>query len=1622
MSEESSEDPLTRRLRIDEIKERRRRFHKETAERWILEQQFGGDEQQDEARPSIPEIKVDRRSFQNAFQFFSGANVQEEEVVVRRPKTRTTRVVLGDVDSRSTTDENEVEMMMSNSPMNVSQDLIPDSPEDCSSSSSDARSTSQGFSTPSSAPEELYSTSTPSSCSEPNVLKKPAIPNILVLDPVVVVSNSPPDPELSARRRPSSILKKRDSSSEEPHSTVCLGNSTSVSFAVELEDEDNCRRRSRSYSGSSEFIDKHKAKRRNSAETSFSSEYGHGILKHSCSSLSVDGGSSTDEFKSILKNPSCRRSSLGSNIHTAHNRPRFSDDFDYAQPGCKRSILKRKSSTSSSQPDVSSSSRYSSFSNYSSRESISEPDPKPILKKKSSSEEISDSDYNSTSVTPPPPRPILKKTSSESIPIIVSTNHHEQPIKGCLKKPCKSFDETTLYCDNVGSSNLECSAEKSIMRKSSPHMCSVKKCEEDNTSEEDAMEESVITRRASSSSFSYKRRNTDYPDSAGDSSSGPVPVSPPGKKGQAISQKIAALQISGESSWKKRVSKPNPEIEITEGEKRNGILANRLSMLETSQESWRKRVGEKDAKDFTVQGKLERAGKTSSSESEVPKKKQSFKNPFKMRGSKTDESISGKNSCVMIAYTKREDEYTASHSVFQRSKSMRYAKVSTPPAPQAETPSTSSSQIVTVPVTKNDNETFTRFFETSKASPAQSTQISVIVEDESFNSVILPEDSRQLLGIRRSVKLARNNRGVRNPIKALAGRIGLQQYVDVNPEIRERENIRRRIQMENSTSATHSHLSIEALAGLASKEDFTSVKLRRAQQEISAQYPYPMLIRVKGKRFVQTRLAAPEMSSINSGDNFILITQTKLYHVIGEYSNRMERSKSLDVVAHIVQKKEFGCNLHTKVVTLQEENVGTSSWDSFFETLGCTKTKLRDDVLLGDEADEIYEVSVICRNKVWRVINADNVDERIVPLKEHWGVLPKHSLLQPQEVLIFDFGPEMYVWSGKQAAPDKKKLAYSLAQEMFELEGLGKEFDDVRGGKQSKEIVRRPNWCWLRKVNQFMEPILFIEKFFDWPEDVGRIRIAKRDSFNIEPKQFSELVYCTPDMLVQEVSDVTLVLEGFDVKRGRTCVDHLERRSYNITTTNLSKWVISEFSKSEVGVEQVGHFNAGSTYVIRWQYTISFVGKDLKGRDSKHNMHVIGGRDRCTYFFWHGKKSKITEQGASALMTVEMDDLEEKREDYRGSSRGPQIRVEQNYEPPAFLSLFKGNMFIHDTAYVHNAVRLYVVLGVEELEAHFMEVECSVRSFRSNGCFLLFDLEHRILYIWIGSAAPPEIKNFALTGGTHVLRNPNWVPSIAKVITLKQSHETESFWTVLRGNSSALKWSLQLNQQVPAEMFRFTTINGKFEPIPIVSPRRSMQLQEPFPVIQEDLYNASQPSIFLVLSPDNTVFVWQGWRRTVKREFVPEDEEPCNLVDSIPLTTIWPKYRVCSVETGLKYAEHKNSKEAYYVYAGLEPPEFVSVFPYWDEQVCKEAYDYHVNEGKQMHEKVSLSSLLEELTATRTYTIEELMEKPEGVDLSRLEDYVSDEDFERLFSMPRSQFSGLQAWRKTELKKSVGLF
>jgi hypothetical protein len=67
--------------------------------------------------------------------------------------------------------------------------------------------------------------------------------------------------------------------------------------------------------------------------------------------------------------------------------------------------------------------------------------------------------------------------------------------------------------------------------------------------------------------------------------------------------------------------------------------------------------------------------------------------------------------------------------------------------------------------------------------------------------------------------------------------------------------------------------------------------------------------------------------------------------------------------------------------------------------------------------------------------------------------------------------------------------------------------------------------------------------------------------------------------------------------------------------------------------------------------------------------------------------------------------------------------------------------------------------------------------------------------------------------------------------------------------------------------------------------------------------------------------------------------------------------------------------------------------------------------------------MLEELSLS-AYPIERLRRKPlpEGVDGSKVESYLLDADFERLFGMSKAIFYDLPQWKQLRLKKERDFF
>ncbi len=106
-----------------------------------------------------------------------------------------------------------------------------------------------------------------------------------------------------------------------------------------------------------------------------------------------------------------------------------------------------------------------------------------------------------------------------------------------------------------------------------------------------------------------------------------------------------------------------------------------------------------------------------------------------------------------------------------------------------------------------------------------------------------------------------------------------------------------------------------------------------------------------------------------------------------------------------------------------------------------------------------------------------------------------------------------------------------------------------------------------------------------------------------------------------------------------------------------------------------------------------------------------------------------------------------------------------------------------------------------------------------------------------------------------------------------------------------------------------------------------------------------------------------------------------------------------------------------------------------------------MQEGRNPGEKLLVQEVLDRLSRT-TYARSELQENPppEGVDPTRLESYLNDEDFQvnyikaiwensihRHFiscsvimqdaiGMNKDEFYGLPAWKQTQLRKEAGLF
>ncbi|XP_071394136.1 supervillin [Centroberyx affinis] len=917
-------------------------------------------------------------------------------------------------------------------------------------------------------------------------------------------------------------------------------------------------------------------------------------------------------------------------------------------------------------------------------------------------------------------------------------------------------------------------------------------------------------------------------------------------------------------------------------------------------------------------------------------------------------------------------------------------------------------------VMKLDDEIFSKFYRHVADFPRIPTRIEI---DEDFDAIFGsqgPKLTSAMVQHKRAVRPSRNVQASRNPLKMLAARQDIRhEYTEQRLNVAQLESKRMKAEKMTKTS----EYSEAALAGLASKENFSSVSLRSVniseQMSNNSAVPYKnlMLMQIKGRRHVQTRLVEPRASSLNSGDCFLLVTPENCFVWIGEFSNVIEKAKATDLATFIQTKKDLGCRANQ--IQTVEEGVNPQGPDAqqFWTILGGQATYQSAGP---PEEDEQFENAIVETNCIFRLL-----DDKLVPDDDEWGKVPRCSLLAPKEVLVFDFGSEVYVWHGKEVTLAQRKVAFQLAKHLWNgtFDYTCCDINPLDPGGCNTLIPRkgqgRPDWAIFGRLTEHNETILFKEKFLDWTDT--KTASPKNGSEPLPEQKEAPGRECRPYdatlMLPVLQSSISTMLDGTDVGRGHGPVEGEDRmRTLEISTVAVDVWHILEFDYSRLPRQSIGQFHEGDAYVVKWKYMVSAT----VGRRQNPEARSAGpGKEKCCYFFWQGRHSTVSEKGTSALMTVELDE-----------ERGAQVQVQQGKELPCFLQCFNGGMIVHagkreeEEENTQSEWRLYCVRGEVPVEGHLLEVACHCSSLRSRASMILLNINKAIIYLWHGCKTQLHTRS---VGNTAALKIKEQCPleaglhSSSKVTIHEcdEGAEPPGFWEAL-GRKDRKAYDCMLQDpgkfNFTPRLFQLSSSSGEFVAAEFFHPSRAPDLVSSLPFLQEDLYNAPQPALFLV---DNfhEVYLWQGWW--------PQDSESPGSA-----RIRWDADRKCAMETVLQYCKEKNEKKpqkSYLIHAGLEPLTFTNMFPSWEHR--EDIAEITEREAEVCNQIILVEDVLARL-CQNTFPLAQLLARPlpEGVDPLRLEIYLSDHDFEKALEMKREEYESLPGWKQVNLKKAKGLF
>ena len=355
-------------------------------------------------------------------------------------------------------------------------------------------------------------------------------------------------------------------------------------------------------------------------------------------------------------------------------------------------------------------------------------------------------------------------------------------------------------------------------------------------------------------------------------------------------------------------------------------------------------------------------------------------------------------------------------------------------------------------------------------------------------------------------------------------------------------------------------------------------------------------------------------------------------------------------------------------------------------------------------------------------------------------------------------------------------------------------------------------------------------------------------------------------------------------------------------------------------------------------------------------------------YYWLGSQSKVMGKGTAALTAIEIDKSQ--------FGQAVQVRVVQGKEPDSFLDLFKeGLVVVNEKKFDASKPHLLQVRGTTLHNVHSVEVEAKATSLNSNDAFIL--LAGGKSYLWKGKGASDVEAAVAVSAGKIVAAGNT-------VVEVAEGSEPEEFWKALGGKASYANQPWLFLEYRDPRLFHCSDVTGGF------------RVEEIEAFSQEDLVDSD----VMILDCFQSVFVWIGSKANA--------DEKRNAME------VAQKY-VAQATDG-----RGSDTPIYLVEAGREPLIFTSQFHAWDNRLQKVQGDAC---DKAMAKLVLIDESLAKLQRSQ-YPLEVLQKRPlpEGVEASKLVEYLSDADFEKAFKMDRNAFYKLARWKRDELRQKAKLF